>query len=99
MDLLAHIPVTNFHGKVIDNNPDVLTSIVKLDDEAKIIKELSMECSLAAYRSRIVQMTYIYNSMISLATELSEEPRKIVNRIIEELHDEINGMWEAYREW
>ncbi len=99
MDLLAHIPVTTFHGEVIDNNQDVLTSIVKLDDEAKIIKELSMECSLAAYRSRIVQMTYIYNSMVSLTTKLTEEPRKLANLIIEELYDEINGMWEAYNEW
>lgn len=99
MDLLAPIPVTNFHGEVVDNTRDILTSIVKLDDEAKIIKKLSMECSLAAYRSRIVQMTYIHNSMVSLAENLSKEPKQIAYRIIDELYDEINGMWEAYNEW
>lgn len=102
MDLLPNIPVVNFFDEVIDNTyHDLLESVKKLYLEVKRIKKASMRCSLAAYRSRIVQVTYIYNSIVKLIST-SQEPEEIIKKAehtAEIIMDEINAMWEAYNEW
>lgn len=102
MRLLPNIPYVTIDGKVTDSCYNFLETITQLDNEAKRLKKLSLKCSQAAYRSRIVQATYIYNSMVSLiknSPNESEESIKIAEEKVESLYDEITSMWEGHREW
>ena len=102
MDLLPNIPVVNFFDEVVDNTyHDLSESVNKLYNEVKRIDKASMKCSLAAYRSRIVQVTYIYNSIVKLinTSKESEDVIKKAEHIADVIHDKINAMWDAYNEW
>ena len=102
MELLPNIPYVGLDGKVVDRCYSFLETITQLDNEFKRLKKLSLKCSQAAYRSRIVQATYIYNSMVSLINNSpneSKESIKIAKKKAESLYDEIMSMWEGHCEW
>lgn len=102
MDLLPSIPVVNFNNEVVDStNHDLLKSVTALSSEANTIQNLPMNCTLAVYRSRIVHMTYIYNSIVKLinTSNADRQTVEVAERTAEELYDEINSMWEAHNEW
>lgn len=102
MDLLPNIPVVNFNNEVVDSTKhDFLKSVEALSSEANTIHNLPMDCTLAVYRSRIVHMTYIYNSIVKLINTANAEKQavRIAELLAEDVYDQINSMWEAYNEW
>ena len=81
---------------------DFLATIISLNESAEQIKNLSMQCSRNEYKERINRMYDIHASMKSLindSLESSKETIKKAKRIVEELHDEIISMLDAYNEW
>lgn len=66
LELLEEVPVCKFlSNEVADDYPsDKVGSINNLYKEVKAVRSRSHNCSMAAFRSRIAQVTYIYNTMV-----------------------------------
>ena len=100
IELLRDVPVCRLLSNEVTDNNDKVESINKLYYEVKLVLKRSFNCSMAAYRSRIVQITYLYNSMAVIFNFLDkEEQTEKLKEKIEWVEDEINSMWECHNEW
>lgn len=86
-----------FMDDTCSNKPE---GIIRLYEEVKAVKSRSLDCSMAAYRSRIAQVTYLFNSMATLFNSLEEHQKtEDLETKLEWVLDEINSMWEGLTEW
>lgn len=95
-ETLSPVPVCDHQERVVDGAWE--DSIEALYKEVKAIKQRSLRCSMAAYRSRIAQVTYIYNSMVHIFNNMEDKTEEDSDKIFW-VRDELSSMWEAYREW
>lgn len=102
LELLEEVPVCKFlSNEVADDYPsDKVGSIDNLYKEVKAVRSRSHNCSMAAFRSRIAQVTYIYNTMVVIFNSMSEdEQTEELEEKLNWVYEQINSMWEGHNEW